>query len=81
MGEDKKETPERVYNFKDIIKTGYKLLEVIKKVKKDNITFSNGIDLIKTPEMTTEEKVKLVIEKIDIIKNYLNNEKLCNSFE
>ena len=39
MGEDKKEIWEKTYSFKDIIKTGYKLLEIIRKVKKIEIYF------------------------------------------
>ena len=74
------------YNFKDIIKLGYKLLEAIRKVKKNKIKFEDGIDLFKKENNNklnevNEENVNIILEKIDIIKKYFNNQKLWSSID
>ena len=69
--------------FKDIIKLGYKLLEGINHVKKDEIGFSDGLDLFKKSNIET--KVDIALETIETIKNYLkeymNNKELWASIE
>jgi len=74
------------YNFKDIIKLGYKLLEAIRKVKKNKIKFEDGIDLFKKENNNklnevNEENVNIILEKIDIIKKYFNDQKLWSSID
>ena len=81
LGEDKKEIWKKTYYFKDIIKTGYKLLKIIRKVKKNTNIFLDVNDLSKQSEITEDEEVKLVMEKIDIIKKYFDNKQLNISFE
>ena len=74
---DKQVIWDNIYNFKNIVKNGYKLLEGIRKVKdKNNIKFSKGIDLFKTIKVNIEN-IDLAIEKIDIINNYLKNKWLA----
>ena len=58
------------HKFKQIIKLGYKLLEGIGKVNKDDIQFSNGIDLFNNKN--EEESINFALEKIDYIRNYFN---------
>ena len=66
------------YNFIDIIKMGYKLLEVLMEVKKDNIRFNKGINFFKVNNNNyldiNEENIDIVLEKIDVIKKYFNKE-------
>ena len=78
IDQDKKLFWGNTYNFINIIKTGYKLLDSIKKIKKEKIIFSHGIDLLKSLEVN-EDNVNIIIDKIDIIKKYVNNEMLWPS--
>ena len=71
------------YNFKDIIKIGYKTLEAIKNVEKNNIKFSKGINLFEQKDKnyldSEEGKINIILENINIIKKYLNDPQLWPS--
>ena len=79
---DEKMIWDNKYNFINIISIGYKVLEVIGEVKKDSIKLYNGINIFKNKNIeVNEENINIVLEKIDIIKKYLNNDTLWSSIK
>ena len=73
------------YTFIDIVKLGYKLLYAISDVKENKINLRNSLDIFENNnnfiDENDEQNINIIIEKIDILKKYLNNGKLWISIK
>ena len=73
------------YNFLDIIKTGYKLLEALSDIKDiNNIKFKKGIDIFPNNNylnLNNVDDINIVLDKIDVVKRYINNKNLWPSIQ
>ena len=67
------------YNFIDVIKNGYKLLEVISEIKNGNIKLKKGINLINDNLNINEDNITNIIKIIEVINKYFNDRKLLAS--